>query len=103
MKQLQRSLMSIIGKLCLVSTHLVYNRLEPRKHSVYGLSSQLHKVLVLSLVCLKQFGLYMIISLMESFEGVPDLVGYSQMSNLFKLSKQEAREQSIVESRLEGG
>jgi hypothetical protein len=45
--------MSNIGKLCLVSTHLVDNRLEPRKHNEYGLSSQLHKVLVLSLVHLK--------------------------------------------------
>jgi hypothetical protein len=45
--------MMIIVKLCLVITRLVDNRLEPVKHSVYGLSSQLHKVLILSLVCLK--------------------------------------------------
>jgi hypothetical protein len=65
--------MIIIEKLCLIDTHLVHNRLEPRKHSVYGVSNQLRKVLILSLVRLKQSGLYMIVSFMESLEGGPDL------------------------------
>jgi hypothetical protein len=67
----------VIGKLCLVGTHLVYNRLEPRKHRVNGLSSQLDNVLVLSQVHLKESGLDMIIALMESLKGGPDLVSRS--------------------------
>jgi hypothetical protein len=81
--------MIIIGKLRLVGTYLVENRLEPRKHNVYGLSSHLHKVLILSAVCLKHSGLYMIVSLMESLEGGPNLVSHSQMSNSLRLSKRE--------------
>jgi hypothetical protein len=38
----------------------------------------------------------MIIALMESLEGGPDLVSRSQMSNSFKLSKQESQEQSVM-------
>ena len=53
------------------------------------------KLLVLSLVCLKQSGIYMIIALMEFLEGGPDMVSRSQMSNLLKFSKQETREQSV--------
>jgi hypothetical protein len=64
MYQLQCSLMIIIGKLCLIGTHLVNNRLELRKYIFYGLSSQLHEVVVLSPVRLKRYGLYMIITLM---------------------------------------
>jgi hypothetical protein len=86
----------IIGKLCLVGTQLVDNRLEPRKHSVYGLSSQLHKILVLSSIRLKESGLYIIIALMESLEGGPDLMRHSQMSNSLQFIKQETREQSIA-------
>jgi hypothetical protein len=88
--------MIIIGKLCLVGMHLIDNRLESRKHSVYGLSSKLHKVLVLLPVHLKQSGIYMIVALMKSLEGGPDLVSHSQMFNLLKLSKRETREQSIL-------
>jgi hypothetical protein len=88
--------MIIIGKLCLVGTHLVDNRLEPRKHSVYGLSSQLHKVLVLSPVHLKEPGIYMIVALMEFLEGGPNLVSRRQMPNLLKLSKREEQEQSVA-------
>ena len=73
-------------KLCLVGTHLVDNRLEPRKHSVYGLSNQLHKILVLLLVRLKESSLHMIIALMEFLEGEPNLVNRSQMSNSLKLT-----------------
>jgi hypothetical protein len=83
--------MIIIGKLCLVGAHLVNNRLEPRKHNVYGLSSHLHKVLVLPPISLKQSGLYMIVALMESLEGGPDLVSRSQMFNSLKLSKRDIR------------
>jgi hypothetical protein len=79
----------------LVSAHLVDNRLEPRKHSVYGLSIQLHKVLVLSLMCIKESILYLIIALMEFLEGGLDLVSQSQMSNSLKLTKRETREQSV--------
>ena len=79
----------------LVGAHLVDNQLEPRKHSLYGLSSQLHKVPVLSPMCIKESGLYLIIALMELFEGGLDLVSQSQMSNLLKLSKRETREQSV--------
>jgi hypothetical protein len=57
--------MIIIEKSCLIGTHLVHNRLEPRKHRANGVSSQLDKVLVLSLVCLKESSLHMIIALME--------------------------------------
>jgi hypothetical protein len=66
--------MIIIGKLHLVGARLVVNRLEPRKHSVYGLSSQLYKVLILSPVCLKQSSFYMIIALMKYLKGGPNLV-----------------------------
>ena len=66
--------MIIIGKLHLVSARLVDNRLEPRKHSVYGLSSQLNKVLILSPVRLKQSSFYMIIALMKYLKGGPNLV-----------------------------
>jgi hypothetical protein len=68
--------MIIIGKLHLVGARLVVNRLEPRKHSVsvYGLSSQLYKVLILSLVRLKQSSFYMIIALMKYLKGGPNLV-----------------------------
>jgi hypothetical protein len=66
--------MIIIGKLCLVGTHLVHNRLESRKHRVNGLSSQLDKVIVLSLVCLKEYDIDMVIALMESLDGGLDLV-----------------------------
>ena len=52
-------------------------------------------VLVLSSVRLK-YGLYMIIALMESLNVGLDLPSCSQMSNLIKLRKQEAREQSVV-------
>jgi hypothetical protein len=79
----------IIGKLCFVGTHLVDNRLKPRKHSVYGVSNQLHKVIVLLLVRINQFDLYMIVALMESLEGGLDLVSHSQMSNSLELSKRE--------------
>jgi hypothetical protein len=89
------ALMIIIGKLCLVGTHLVDNRLESRKQSVYGLSSQLHKAPILPPVRLKQSGLHVIIALIESLEGRLDLMSHSQMSNLLKLSKRETWEQSI--------
>jgi hypothetical protein len=88
--------MIIIGKLCFIGTHLVHKSLEPRKHRVNGVSSQLGKVLILSLVCLKESSLHMIIALMEFLEGGPDLVSRSQMSNSLKLSKRETREQSVV-------
>jgi threonine synthase len=45
---------------------------------------------------LKESSLDMIIALMESLEGGADLVSHSQTSNSFKLSQQEAREQSIT-------
>jgi hypothetical protein len=61
--------MIIIGKLCLVGTHLVDNQLESRKHRVNGLFSQLHKVLVLLLVRLKESGLHMIIAPHGIFRG----------------------------------
>jgi hypothetical protein len=83
-------------KLCLVGTHLVDNRLEPRKHSVYGLSNQLHKILVLLLVRLKESSLHMIIALMEFLEGGPDLVSHRQMSNSLRLTQRETREQSVA-------
>jgi hypothetical protein len=37
----------------------------------------------------------MIVALMESLEGRPDLMSHSQMSNSLKLTKREAREQSV--------
>jgi hypothetical protein len=40
--------------------------------------------------------MYMIIALMESLEGGPDLVSRCQMSNSLKLSKRETREQNIA-------
>jgi hypothetical protein len=88
--------MIIIGKLCLVGRHLVDNQLEPRKHYINGLSSQLHKVFVLLPVHLKESGLYMIITLMEFLEDGPDLVSHSQMTNTLKLTRREAQEQSIA-------
>jgi hypothetical protein len=88
--------MIIIGKLCLVSTHLVHSRLEPKKHRINGLSSQLHKVLVLSMVRLKGSCLYMIVALLKFLEGGPDLVSHSKESNTLKLSQREAQEQSVV-------
>jgi hypothetical protein len=57
--------------------------------SVYGLSSQLDKVLILSLVHLKESSLNMIIALMEFLESGLDLVSRKQMSNSLKLSKRE--------------
>jgi hypothetical protein len=81
--------MIIIGNSRLVGTHLVHNRLEPRKHSVYGLSSQLDKVLVVLSVLLKESDLNLIIPLMEFVEGGLDLVSRGQMSNSLKLSKRE--------------
>jgi hypothetical protein len=82
--------MIIIGKLCLIGTHLVDNRLELRKHSVYGLSSQLHKVLVLYMVYLKKSSLHMIIALVKFLKGGPDLMSHREMSNSLKLSQREA-------------
>jgi hypothetical protein len=79
--------MIIIGKLCLVGTHRVDNRLEPRKHGVRGLSRQLHKVLVLSAVRLKKSDLHMIIALMKFIEGVLDHMSRSKMSISLKLSQ----------------
>jgi hypothetical protein len=76
--------------------HFVHDGLEPRKYSVYGLSSQLNKILVLSSVCLKESSFHMIIALMKFLEGGPDLVSRSQMSNSPKLTQREAREQSVV-------
>jgi hypothetical protein len=87
--------MIIIGKICLIGTHLVDNRMKPTKHRINGLSSQLHKILVLSLVCLKESGLHMITALMESLEGGLDIMSHSQMSNSLKLSQRETREQSV--------
>jgi hypothetical protein len=87
--------MIIIGKVCLVGTHLVHDGLEPREHGVDHLSSQLNQILVLSSVRLKQSGLYMIISLMESLEVGSDLMSRSQIYNSLKLSKREIRGQSI--------
>jgi hypothetical protein len=78
--------MIIIGKLCLVGMHLVDNRPEPRKHSVYGLSNQLHKILVLSPVRVKEFDPHIIIALMKFLEGGLDLMSRSQMSNSLKLT-----------------
>jgi hypothetical protein len=57
------------------------------KNGVDHVSSQLNKVLILSSVCLKESGLYMIIALMEFLEGEPDLLSHSQMTNSLKLSK----------------
>jgi hypothetical protein len=88
--------MIVIGKLCLVGTHLVHDGLEPREHGVDRLSSQLNKVFVLLLVCLKESGLYMIIALMKSLEGGPDLLSRRQMSNSLKFSERETREQSVL-------
>jgi hypothetical protein len=82
--------------MCIVCAHLVHNRLESRKHSVYGLSSQLDKVFIISTVHLKESSLNMVIALMESFEGGLDLVGHTQMSNSLKLNKRETREQGIL-------
>jgi hypothetical protein len=76
--------MIIIRKLCLVGMHLVDNRLEPREHSVYGLSNQLHKILVLLLVRLKESDLYMIIALIEILEGGLDLMSHSEVFNSLK-------------------
>ena len=81
--------MIIIGMLRRVGTHFVHGGLESREHGVDRLSSQLIKVLVLSLVHLKESSLYMIIVLMESLEGGPDLVSSRQMSNSLILSKRE--------------
>jgi hypothetical protein len=66
------------------------------KFSVYSLSSQLNKVLVLSPVRLKESGLQMIIALIEFLEGGPDLVSRRQMSNTLKLTQRETREQSVA-------
>jgi hypothetical protein len=38
----------------------------------------------------------MIIALMESLEGGPDLVSHNKMSDSLKLNKQETREQSVL-------
>jgi hypothetical protein len=57
--------MIVIGKLCLVGTHLVHDGLESREHGIDRLSGQLNKVLVLSLVRLKESSFHMIIALME--------------------------------------
>jgi hypothetical protein len=70
--------------------------MESRGHSVYGLSGQLNKILVLSLVRLKESGFHMIIALMKFFEGGPDLVSHSQMSNSLELNQREAQEQSVA-------
>jgi hypothetical protein len=78
------------GRLRLVGAHLVHNGLESRKHCINGRSSQLHKVIVLSLIHLKESGIYMTISLMKFLEGGLDLMCRTQMTNLLKLSKQEA-------------
>jgi hypothetical protein len=75
--------------------HLVDNRLESRKHSVYGLSSQLHKILVLSPVRLKESGLDMIIVLIEFLKCGLDLVSHSQISNSLRLTQREAQEQGV--------
>jgi hypothetical protein len=82
--------------MCLLGTHLVHDGLEPRKHSAYGLSSQLNKVLVLSSVRLKESSFHIIVILMEYLEGGPDLVSHRQMSNSLKLTQQEAQEQSVA-------
>jgi hypothetical protein len=81
--------MIIIGMLRRVGTHFVHDGLESREHGVDRLSSQLIEVLVLSPVRLKESGLYMIIVLMESLEGGPDLMSSRQMSNSLILSKRE--------------
>jgi hypothetical protein len=47
--------MSVIGQLCLICVHLVDNCLESRKHRINGLSGQLLKVLILSMVDLKEW------------------------------------------------
>jgi hypothetical protein len=58
--------MIIIGKLHLMCVHLVDNRLEPRKYRINGLSNQLHKVLKLSTLGLKEYSFHMIVTLVES-------------------------------------
>jgi hypothetical protein len=57
--------MSVIGQLCLICVHLVDNCLESRKHRINGLSGQLLKVLILSMVDLKESGFHMIFTLVE--------------------------------------
>jgi hypothetical protein len=88
--------MIVIGKLCLVGTHLVHDGLQSTEHDINCLSSQLNKILVLSPVRLKESSFHMVIALMEFLEGGADLVSRSQMSNSLKLTQREARQQSIV-------
>jgi hypothetical protein len=69
----------IIGQIRLVRAHLVHNRLEPRKHGVDGLSSQLEKVLVLSPLRLKESSFHIIITLMESKREMASTIFYNQV------------------------
>jgi hypothetical protein len=82
--------MIVIGQLRLFCAHLVHHQLEPKEHSVDGLSSKMYKVLVLS-VGLKEPSFHMIITLMEFLHGRPDLVSCTQMYNPPKLRKRETR------------
>jgi hypothetical protein len=50
-------------------------------------SHQLYKVLVLSMVGLKEYGFYMIITLMEFLQGRPNLMSLTQVTNSLKLRK----------------
>jgi hypothetical protein len=58
--------------------------------SLYGLSIQLHKILLLLLIHLKEFGLHMIVTLMEFLKGGQNIVSHSEVSNLCKLRQREA-------------
>jgi hypothetical protein len=50
----------------------------------------------LSPICLKQSDIYMIIALMKSLKGGPDLMSRSQMSSSLKLSKRGTQEQHVL-------
>jgi hypothetical protein len=77
--------MIIIRQLQLVCLHLVYNRLEMRKHSINRLSIQLSKVLILTFVRLKESSFELCSSLVIALKPHLDLLSSSEIRNLFKL------------------
>jgi hypothetical protein len=86
--------MIIIRQLRLVCPHLIHDRLEPRKHGIDRLSSQLRKVLVLISVHLKELGLNLGSPLMIPFKGLLDLSSHMEVTNMIKLRVQKARKDS---------
>jgi hypothetical protein len=73
--------------------------MEPRKHGVEGLFSQLHKVLILLSVGLKESGFHVVGALLKFLQGSPDLMSHIQCLTLSN-SKSERQENNALQALL---